>query len=344
MKKIIVLLIGILSFYSCDLLEPKDEDKVPYNGHLEGEVKYTGASSMEVDNVIITLRGDDDETEAVSKRITRDGKYDLELPAGKYIMELKGNRCKSDELPYEVKIVANETRIKDINIEQLPSSMVIFYNDVEYKSGDMITLSGGVALDIWNKYGSNNLRWNIRAYPQPSWITFEQTNGTVTGGGRKSVIFSLDKSKMPEVGLNYSDVILTTEDNGSFTVIVEARNDGKPNPDGGINHIDDEDFSFMINEKIVPAGSTVSISDHLYLQLVPKNPGGSFLVWWEESPQKQYRWSLNGVGKYQNFIVYATSENEKSAPFWGEYGQSKTIVVQFGVTFEYSFVVTVNML
>ena len=220
MRRIIIVLISILLFYSCD-----KENKIPYNGHLKGEVKYTGASNMEVDNVIITLSRIVDNKEEISARITKDGKYDLELPAGNYTMKLKGNRVKSDELPFDVKITAEETRTKDINIEQLPNSMVILYNDIEYKSGDTITLSGGVALDIWNKYSSNSLQWNVRAYPQPSWIIFEELNGTVTGGGRKSVVFSIDKSKMLNYGVNYSDVILTTEDNGSFTVKVKATND-----------------------------------------------------------------------------------------------------------------------
>ena len=217
MKRIITILIGILAFYSCD-----KEGKVPYEGFLTGTVKYTGASNMEVDNVIITLSGKADNTEEISKRITKDGKYELKIPAGTYIMELKGNRCKSDELPSEVKIIADKPSIKDINIEQLPSSMVILYNDRESKSGDTISLGGGGALDIWNRYSSNELEWNIRAI-QP-WIVFEETKGTVPSGGRKSVVFRVDRTKMTSFGYQYSEVILTTGDAGSFTVIVNVNN------------------------------------------------------------------------------------------------------------------------
>lgn len=217
--KFFILVLGIIiCFYSCG----SDEDRVPYTGYLKGDIKYTGASNMKVDNVIITLSRitDNNEEEAISERLDEEGEYSLELPAGKYKMHLKGNRCHSDELPFEVTIKAGETRIKKINIEQLPSTMVILYNDVEYGSGGMITLDAGVALDIFNKYSNNILQWNIRAYPQPSWITFEETKGSVIGGGRKSIVFSIDKSKMPNYGENYSDVILTTSDNGSFTVKV----------------------------------------------------------------------------------------------------------------------------
>jgi hypothetical protein len=84
MRKVIVLLAGILPFYSCD--EP--EEKSPYNGYLAGEVKYTGASNMEVDNVIITLRGIDDNTEKISKRISETGEYKFELLQGKYALDL----------------------------------------------------------------------------------------------------------------------------------------------------------------------------------------------------------------------------------------------------------------
>jgi hypothetical protein len=107
--------------------------------------------------------------------------------------------------------------------------MVILYNNTEFNDGDTVALSGGAALDIWNKYSRKNLRWHIRAYPQPSWITFETTDGTITGGGRKSAVFSLDKSKMTNYGVNYSDVILTTEDNGSFSVKVKSfKEDNNP--------------------------------------------------------------------------------------------------------------------
>jgi hypothetical protein len=226
MKKIIILLTGICLFCSCN-----KEDKVPYVGILEGEVKYTGASSMKVDNVIITLRNVDDNTENSSKRIENTGKYRFELPQGKYALNLDGNLCYSKNLPDTVEVNTGKTARKDINIEQLPSTMVILYNDIEYKSGDTITLGSAAALDIWNKHSNKDLQWNISAYTQlpPLWITFKTTEGTVTGGGRKSIVFSIDNSKMANYGINCSTIILTTDDNGSFTVTVKAfKEDNRP--------------------------------------------------------------------------------------------------------------------
>ena len=227
MKKKITILFGVL-LLSALMSTSCLREMVPFTGHLQGEVRYTGASNMEIDNVIITLRRIDNNIEEGSWRIDRTGAYSFELPAGTYIMELRGNRAKSNELPDTVRITAGQVQTKDINIEQLLSSMVILHNNIEYESGDTITLIGGVALDIWNKYSSNNLRWSIRAFPQPSWIIFEDTVGTVAGGGRLSVVFSLDESMMPSIGVNLSNVILTCRDgaHGSFSVVVQSVNEG----------------------------------------------------------------------------------------------------------------------
>jgi hypothetical protein len=301
--RIIIISIYVLSFFSCC-----KEKKVPYNGHLKGEIKYTGASNMEVDNVIITLIGTTDKADAVDKRITKDGKYDLELPAGNYVMTLKGNRCKSDELPYEVKINANETRTKDINIEQLPSSMVILYNETEYKSGDTIVLGAGVALDIWNKYSNNTLQWDIRAYPQPSWIIFEETKGEVTGGGRKSVVFSIDKNKISNDGDNYSDVILTTEDNGSFTVTVKSFKEGeKPG----------ETIITGDKENTCPAKSVKLIADAA---------GATSYEWYKDNTTNPIRNANREQYEVtQNGIYYAVGVNENGKSKSLSKGKSVTI-------------------
>ena len=213
-----------MSFYACDS-EPTSR-----TGYLTGEVRYTG-SSMEMDNVIITLRRVDDGSEEVAERISNTGRFNLRLPAGEYILELQGNRVRSDNLvaPHNrVRISAGETRRKDINVEQLPSSMVILYNNIEYASGDTIRLGAGMALDIFNKYSSNELRWDIRAFPTPSWITFEETSGTVPSGGRRPIVFSVNQDLLPNFGVNYANIILTTGDEGSFTVTVSTISTGRP--------------------------------------------------------------------------------------------------------------------
>ncbi|MDR3235134.1 MAG: hypothetical protein LBT48_00195 [Prevotellaceae bacterium] len=94
MRNALILFIGILFFCSC-----KKEDKTPYTGTLTGRISYTGASNLEIDNVIITLHKVDATTEEGSWRIDKSGDYSFDLPEGDYLMELKGNRCKSDSLP-----------------------------------------------------------------------------------------------------------------------------------------------------------------------------------------------------------------------------------------------------
>jgi hypothetical protein len=228
MKKIFIILnlISVLLLFST--CHKKDE--VPYKGTLKGTVSYTGSNNMEIDNVIITLRRND--TEEISERISKTGEYSFDLPAGEYIMDLKGNRCKSDELPYEVKINAGEPRTKAINIEQLPYSMVIRYKGNELSQEDTISLTGGASLDIWNKYSSNSLKWNIQAYPQPSWIIFDgEMSGTIKGNengiSSNSIVFSINENNMPHYGVNYADIILTTStDNGSFSITVSAFKEG----------------------------------------------------------------------------------------------------------------------
>jgi len=242
MKRTVIVLIGAFLLSSCI------REELPNTGTLKGDVKYTGASSMELDNVIITLRGTDKGTKTISKRISNTGAFCFDLPVGIYLLELNGNRCKSDNLPDTVKIDAGDVQIRDINIEQLPNSMVILYNDKEFYSGDTITLGAGMAFDIWNKYSNKDLEWNIRAYPLPSWIIFENTSGIVKSGGRKSVVFSIDKIKMSNYGINYSDVILTSVDEGSFTIKVSAFKD----------YVSNDEFEILLSNGIMVQKKDIS--------------------------------------------------------------------------------------
>jgi len=219
-KKVIVVLIAILLFCSCS-----EEEKAPYTGTLRGRVSYRGASNMEVGNVIITLRGIDDNTEKTSERIARTGEYSFDLPSGKYVLNLECNLCYSTNLPDTVEVRVGETTTKDINIEQLRSKMVILHKNIEKANGDTITLDNGEALDIWNKYGNNTLIWQINAYPS-TWISFERDTGTIAGGRQRPVVFHIDKEKLPAYGFNTANIILTTDDNGSFTITIRAYKEG----------------------------------------------------------------------------------------------------------------------
>lgn len=226
MKKFFYLVFYALLLCSCG--NPQ-ESNVPYYGWLTGEIKYTGASNMGVDNVIITLTGVADNEEDISKRITNDGKYNLELPAGTYTMDLKGNRCASDDLPFTVKIVAKETRTKDINIEQLSYSVVLSIREgEELKDGSTISIGDAQPLHVWNKYSSNTLSWHINAYSDSPWITFSKTTGTTNGGGSDDVTIITDKSKM-SYGLNSATVVLSAEEDNEgrgYQITVQAEKEG----------------------------------------------------------------------------------------------------------------------
>lgn len=229
MKKVLLIVIAYSFLFSCN-------GDVPRTGTLKGRVSYTGASSMAIDNVIIKLRRTNDDVEEGSWRIENTGDYRFDLPAGEYILELEGNRCKSDDLiapNNRVLIVAGETRPKDINIEQLPYSIVISRGErelqEELQDGSTVTLDNADVLNVWNKYSSNTLRWKISAYPQPSWIIFEQSTGTINGGGSRPIVYSIDKSKMPQYGINSSDIILTAieENEGrGYKITVQAEKEG----------------------------------------------------------------------------------------------------------------------
>jgi hypothetical protein len=109
----------------------------------------------------------------------------------------------------------------------------VLHNGIELQKGDTITLGNATALDIWNKYSTNSLSWNVRAYTQSeSWIAFENKEGTINGQGTGSIIFNIDENKLSKYVPNYADVIIaTTTDNGSFQITVCATRDARePTP------------------------------------------------------------------------------------------------------------------
>ena len=174
MKKAIVLLISLLFVFACG----KKEEPAPYNGHLAGTVKYTGASNMEVDNVIITLHKIGESSEKGSWRITQSGTYNFELPSGKYVLNLEGNRCYSKNLPETVEVKVAKTTSKDINIERLPYSVVVFDAGIEIKQKDTVKLNDIAALDIRNSYSINKLDWKAEV-AEASWIKLKNGFGTI---------------------------------------------------------------------------------------------------------------------------------------------------------------------
>lgn len=224
MQKVFFLIIGILFLYSCK------PDEVSRTGYLDVDVRYTGgASQMELDGVKIALhRTDGGNLEEKSKWINKTGIQRIELPAGNYKLVLTGNRCKSDSLAPHNNIVIikqGESTEKAIGIEKLPYSMIIKYKGRELSQDETINITNGESLDIWNKYSTNILKWNIHA--SESWITFNEKDGTIEKDGINSVIFNI--GNLPH-NVNYANVVLTTTtDNGSFSIKVKAEKNNNLN-------------------------------------------------------------------------------------------------------------------
>ncbi|MDR0558673.1 MAG: hypothetical protein LBG92_00745 [Prevotellaceae bacterium] len=222
MRKIIILLISILFFYSCD----KPEKKVPYSGILKGEIKYNGgARNMELDNIIVTLHQIGKNTEEGTWRIDKSGNYELrDLPAAEYILTLNGNRVKLIEDADTIKINVGKTTHKNINIERLPYSVVVKYKDKEMNNGDTITFNSIAALDLWNKYSTNELHWTAQISSINNWITFTKSSGMIAGSKTDYALFEI--KELPNYGHNYAEVIIVTEDEGTFTIIIDVFKQG----------------------------------------------------------------------------------------------------------------------
>jgi hypothetical protein len=223
MKKIFFTIIGTLLLYSCD------NDTVSRTGYLDVDVRYTGgAREWELDGVKIAFRRiETDNLEQKSEWISETGKQKIELPMGKYELELTGNRCKTDDLnpPNNiVKINPGETTPKAISIEHLPYSVVVKYKDKEMSDGDTITFSSIAALDLWNKYSTNELHWEAKIAHTLNWITFTKGIGRILGGKTDYALFEIEE--LPNYGHNYAEVIITTEDAGTFTIIVDIFKQG----------------------------------------------------------------------------------------------------------------------
>ncbi|MDH6355868.1 hypothetical protein M2132_002218 [Dysgonomonas sp. PH5-45] len=214
MRKIFIALIGFLLFLSCN------EDENSRTGYLEVDVRYTGgASQWELDGVKIALhRINTDGLEQKSEWIDKTGKQRIELPFGQYRLVLNGNRCKLIDTDSIVTINAGEPTPKAVSIEHLGYSVVVKYKDKEMNSGDTITFGSGAALDIWNKYSSNDLKWTAKAFSKSDWIKFTKDNGTILGNRTDYALFEI--TDLPNYGTNYAEIIIATEDEGTFTIVV----------------------------------------------------------------------------------------------------------------------------
>jgi hypothetical protein len=147
-----------------------------------------------------------------------------DLPKGEYRLELEGNRCKSDGLPDTIEIKVDKPTEKNINIERLPYSVVVKYKDKEMNNGDTITLSSIAALDLWNKYSTNDLHWTAKISHTLNWITFTKGGGNILGGKTDYALFEIEE--LPNYGHNYAEIIITTEDEGTFTIIIDVLKQG----------------------------------------------------------------------------------------------------------------------
>ncbi len=231
MKRYFLILASTICLFACG---GDDDGKNNGNGTdksvgtLIGDVDYKIANQEDLDNVIIQMRQyHNDSIVAGFWRIPRSGVHEIDLPVGKYKLNLEGNRCKSKDLPMIVEIEKNYDRHIDINVERLYYSMIIEYLGKELNQGDTISLDNKGVLDIINKYSSNSLKWNISSI---SWIKLSENSGVILGGKSNSFTFELEKDKLPKYGWNYANMILTTpSDYGSFTIVVRAfKGGGEP--------------------------------------------------------------------------------------------------------------------
>ena len=209
-----------------------NNEEVSRTGYLDVDVRYTGgASKMELDGVKVALnRTETDNLEQTSEWITETGKQSIELSKGNYELELTGNRVKTDDLdpPHNIVIIkSGEHTPKAIRIERLPYSVVVKYKDKEMNNGDTITLSSIAALDLWNKYSSNELHWTAKIAHTLNWITFTKSSGSISGGKTDYALFEI--GELPNYGHNYAEVIITSEDEGTFTILLDiVKQGGEP--------------------------------------------------------------------------------------------------------------------
>jgi hypothetical protein len=214
MKRVLVVLIGILLLSSCK------EDEDSRIGYLDVDVRYTGgASQWELDGVKIALyRINTDGLEQESVWIDKTGKQEIPVAFGQYKLVLNGNRCKLIDTDSIVTINAGEITPKAISIEHLGYSVVVKYKDKEMNNGDTITFGSGAALDIWNKYSSNDLKWTAKAFSKSDWIKFTKDSGTILGHKTDYALFEI--TDLPNYGTNYAEIIIASEDEGTFTIVV----------------------------------------------------------------------------------------------------------------------------
>jgi len=224
MKRVFIVLIGILVLYSC-----KPDDRI---GYLDVDVRYTGgASQWKLDGVKVAfLRTNTDNLEQASYWIDKTGEQRIELPFGQYKLVLNGNRCKLVDTESIVTINSSEPTPKAIRIQHLGYSVIVTDMGKEMKEGDTIRLDKITALDIENKYSSKDLDWEAKTSTN-SWIKFTKDRGKILGGKKDHVLFEIDENN-PNFKYdkwNYDKVIITTEDQGTFSVFVGAfkEDDGK---------------------------------------------------------------------------------------------------------------------
>jgi len=222
MKRVFIVLIGILVLYSC-----KPDDRI---GYLDVDVRYTGgASQWKLDGVKVAfLRTNTDNLEQASYWIDKTGEQRIELPFGQYKLVLNGNRCKLVDTESIVTINSSEPTPKAIRIQHLGYSVIVTDMGKEKKEGDTIRFEKITALDIKNEYSTNKLHWKAETSTN-SWIKFKnEDNGTILGGATGHVLFEIDENN-PNFKYdkwNYDKVIITTEDQGTFSVYVGAFKQG----------------------------------------------------------------------------------------------------------------------
>ncbi len=225
MKDAFIILIGILLLCSC---KDKDGEQDSRMGVLDVDVRYTGdASQWKLDSIKIEFyRINTDNSEQASYWIDKTGKQKFELPFGKYELKLKGDHCRTYDLESPKNIVTinpGESTQKAILIEYLNYSVIIKEMGKEMKEGDTIELDQLTALDIENKYSKKELHWKAETSTN-SWLKFKKDTGTILGHKTGYVLLEIDdNNKNFKYDIwNYEKVIITTEDNGTFSIYVGA--------------------------------------------------------------------------------------------------------------------------
>lgn len=186
-----------------------------------------------------------------------DGMYEfLDVDAGSYSITVSKNEYTDLIDDYVIELKDGKRMRRDVQIKKKPSYIFLYnYENQEISVIDFGS-DNGVTQKSFNLYNGGTKKYNFNILNTANWLSVDKTSGFIEVGATKTVVITIDRSKLSS-GDNTTTLLITAEEGGSKELTVKAQKSGDFPVVSILEAISIDDETYRIRCEVVSEGGQV---------------------------------------------------------------------------------------